>query len=66
MSKTKCLGVWLLSITWWDCFHSLRTPDLAKEGDTSVRHSLAPWQTVPLHLPLWGLMQVSDGGQMAA
>lgn len=48
------LSVWLLSITCWDCFHSLSAPDLAKEGDSSVRRSLAPPQTVPSHPPLWG------------
>lgn len=66
MSKPECLTIQLLSITCRDLFHGLRTPDLAKEGDSCVCHSLAPWQTVPLHLSLWGLMQVSDSVQMAA
>lgn len=66
MSKTKCLTLWLLSITCWDLFHSLRAADLVKEGDSSVCPSLAPQQTSLLYLPLWGLVQVSDGVQMAA
>lgn len=27
---------WLLSIAWWECLHSLRTPDLAMERNSCI------------------------------